>query len=87
MDKQDNPYLNLLQIMSNQQPISQPSFVIGKIINNDPLIVAINDNIQLNREDMFINELLLKEAFDIGDKVVLLISEDHQNFILLAKVV
>lgn len=115
MDKQDNPYLNLLQIMQNQSPTISENFVIGVVVNSNPLSVKVADNIVLDKDDMLINESLLSksnnasgnvlsqgnlssfempsgkiEALDesirAGDKVVLLLSQDQQQFVLLCKV-
>lgn len=123
MDKQDNPYLNLLEIMQNQSRETPKSFIIGNVLSADPLSIKVAENIILDKEDMLINDFLLAKynrkikikgtsvngsvspegtltSFDMaegevetledylkaGDKVILLLSEDQQQFILLCKV-
>lgn len=123
MDKQDNPYLNLLEIMQNQSKETPKSFVVGDILSSEPLSIKVAENIILDREDMLINDFLLakysrkikfkensvngsiplekslassdmtereietlEDSLKDGDKVVLLLSEDQQQFILLCKV-
>lgn len=123
MDKQDNPYLNLLEIMQNQSKEIPKSFVIGSVLSAEPLNIKVAENIILDREDMLINDFLLakynrkirvkgnginegvspevsltasdmtdvevetlEDSLKAGDKVILLLSEDQQQFILLCKV-
>lgn len=123
MDKQDNPYLNLLEIMQNQSKEIPKSFVIGSVLSAEPLSIKVAENIILDREDMLINDFLLakynrkikvkgnsingdvspevnlvacdmtdvevetlEDSLKTGDKVILLLSEDQQQFILLCKV-
>lgn len=113
MDKQDNPYLNLLQIMQNQSKGIPKSFVIGDVLSSEPLSIKVSENIIIDRKDMLINDFLLsnynrkvkikgtsvkgdvspegevetlEDYLKAGDKVVLLLSEDQQQFILLCKV-
>lgn len=59
MNKEDNPYLNFLQIMQNQAPQTPSPFYIGEVINETPLQVKVNE-IVFNREEMLINSELLK---------------------------
>lgn len=83
MDKQDNQFNNFWSIMGGVNP-NVDGYSIGEVISNNPLLVKLNDNIQLNRNDMLINTTLT--SFELGDRVVFLSSVDQQQFILLCKV-
>lgn len=83
MDKQDNQFNNFWSIMNGVNP-NVDCYSIGEVISNNPLLVKLNDNIQLNRNDMLINTTLT--SFELGDRVVFLSSVDQQQFILLCKV-
>lgn len=123
MDKLDNPYLNLAEMMKKNKGTNIVPFFIGKVISANPLLVQAG-NIQLERDDMLINEFLLKnhkrkvhiksknmdadlnskkdfkvsnidmyeseieteDDFKAGEQVVLLMSTDQQQFVLLCKV-
>lgn len=110
MDKLDNPYFSLLEIMQNQSPTIPENFMVGTVLSSEPLNVEVAGNIILTQSDMLINNMLLAkynrkvsiktsnitedgeittldDSIKPGDKVVLLLSKDQQQFILLAKVV
>lgn len=59
LSKVDNPYMNLAEIMKNSKGTETVPFFIGKVISAEPLLVQAG-NIQLERDDMLINEFLLK---------------------------
>jgi len=83
MDKQDNQFNNFWSIMDGVNS-NVDCHSIGEVISNNPLLVKLNDNIQLDRNDMLINTTLT--SFEIGDRVVFLTSVDQQQFILLCKI-
>lgn len=83
MDKQDNQFNNFWSIMDGVNP-NVNCYSIGEVISNNPLLVKLNDNIQLDRNDMLIDTTLT--SFKIGDRVVFLTSVDQQEFILVCKV-
>lgn len=90
MDVQDNPYMNLVEIMQKEGRVHNPiPYIKGKVVSTSPFLVEAN-SIPIEREEMLINESLLaspniEDCFKVGDRVVLL-SEDQQEFILLCKV-
>lgn len=59
MDKLDNPYLNFAEMMNKNKGKNIVPFFIGKIISDNPLLIQAG-NIQLERDDLLINEFLLK---------------------------
>lgn len=62
MDKEDDPFFNLLKIIRDEGIKNMPfSFFLGKVTNDNPLAVKIGD-IELEREDMLINTSLLKDT-------------------------
>jgi len=83
VDKQDNQFNNFWSIMDGVNH-NVDCYSIGEVISNNPLLVKLNDNIQLDRNDMLINTTLT--SFEIGDRVVFLTSVDQQQFILVCKV-
>lgn len=97
MDLQDNPFMNLLEIMRQQGSVNNPvPFMIGSVINSMPLLVKVGE-IQLERDDLLINKSYLLEeeiggydytekTFKVGEKLTLLMSQDQQQFILICKV-
>lgn len=82
MDSRDDPYLNLLEIMQGQNKAANP-YLIGIVISANPLLIETND-IQLDRNDILINQDIT--TFEVNDKVVFLVSNDQEEFILICKV-
>lgn len=135
MDNLDNPFITTIKLMRQNGEINNPTpFFIGEVISASPLLIQVGD-IQLEREDVLINEMLLSgyerklelhttnatgqtasssggsgyaeyashshsisniaikdgtyktlDDFLKGDKLVLLMSQDQQQFIVLCKV-
>lgn len=97
MDKEDNPYMNLLAIMRQQGAVSNPvPFMLGSVISSMPLLIQVGE-IQLERDELMINTSYLLESpvkgldyneysFKVGEQLALLMSQDQQQFILLCKV-
>lgn len=135
MDKLDDPYNTIVQSMREEGAASNPTpFFVGEVLTPNPLLIQVGD-IQLEREDVLINEMLLSghtrklqlehtsvtgdttassggsgyaeyashshsindmaiasgtyitlDDFQSGDKLVLLMSQDQQQFIVLCKV-
>lgn len=102
MNKEDNPYFTLAQLI--KQPTQIQPVVTGKITSVSPLLINAN-GIQLDKNDLLINKDLLKgtkktvninntrqqienieDSFKVGSTVVLL-TQDNQKFILLCEVI
>ena len=83
MVKEDNQFNNFWENINSTNK-NVDSYKIGTVISIDPLLIKINNKIQLDRNDMLMNTTLT--SFNIGDKVVFLVSVDQQQFILLCKV-
>ena len=83
MVKEDNQFNNFWENINNTNK-NVDAYKIGTVISIDPLLIKINSKIQLDRNDILINTTLT--SFNIGDKVVFLVSVDQQQFILLCKV-
>ena len=91
MDNQDNPFINLIEIIKKKG--KQNTFFIGKVTSSLPLKVRV-EGIQLDRDDFLINTTYLNNSnpdyshntFNIGEKLLILISEDQQQFVLVCKV-
>jgi len=83
----DNPYIKIVETIKNQNSV--PNYTTGKVTSLNPLKVSINNN-EFDNKDILVNSLLIHQNtyyLDIGDKVVILISHDMQELILLCKVV
>lgn len=135
MDDLDNPFITTIKLMRQNGEVNNPTpFFIGEVTSITPLIIQVGD-IQLEREDVLINEILLAgyerklelyttnatgqtvnssggsgyaeyashshgisniaikdgtyktlDDFTKGDKLVLLMSQDQQQFVVLCKV-
>lgn len=83
MVKEDNQFNNFWENINSTNK-NVDAYKIGTVISIDPLLIKINNKIQLDRNDMLMNTTLT--SFNIGDKVVFLVSVDKQQFILLCKV-
>lgn len=109
LDKKDDPYLSFIAMMREQGNKDNPvPFLVGKVISASPLLIQAG-SIQLEREDLLINEMILsgykrnvnikpeasseykaeietKDDFKVNDQVILLMSQDQQQFVLICKV-
>ncbi len=59
MDRNSNPYMDLVRVMGGTGAGKGASFFIGHVASAAPLVVKIGD-ISITREDMKINQYLLK---------------------------
>lgn len=102
----DNPYARLVTIMRAEGSENNPTtYIVGSVTNTSPLRIKV-DQIQLDKSDLLINDMLLKgykrnviinntlqtieiadDYLNAGDKVLLLPSDDNQQFIVVCKLV
>lgn len=91
MDNQDNPFMNLVSIINKKE--KNNTFFIGKVISSIPLKIQVG-GIQFDRDDFLINTAYLnnnipdytQSTFNVGEKLLVLISDDQQQFVLVCKV-
>ena len=80
-------FSNLIDILREEGKFyNEPSFYFGKITSKLPnLKVALSD-IELNKNNLLIDKVLLdRNDLSIGDKVIML--RDNNKFIIISKVV
>lgn len=82
----DNPYSKLIKIIREEGSENNPlSFLIGQIVNPLPNIIVKLEGIQIDKSDIWISDNL--SNVKAGDNVLVLCSEDRQQFIIISKVV
>lgn len=84
MNKEDNPFFSIVEIMRREGAAENPTpFFIGTIANTTPLTIRAGDT-EIERKNMKVNASLTK-GLQKGEEVLLLMSRDQQQYILVCK--
>ncbi len=86
----NNPFFDLLSIMQKQGEKNNPvPFFLGKVVCKDKMTINVA-GITLQKNEYLINDYVDKtkeENLNNGDRVLMLLSADQQQFILVCKLV
>lgn len=84
---QGDPYLKLIEIMKRQGKLNVAPFFIGKVISSYPKELVIKvDTMQIDKYDFKISNGLAS-SLNVGDDVLVLVTQDMQQFVIVSKVV
>jgi hypothetical protein len=82
-----DPYNKLIEIMREEGAVNNPlPFIIGTVMVSYPDIAIKVDTTQLDKDDFLISENIIN-TLQQGDKVLMLISADQQEIVVVSKVV
>jgi hypothetical protein len=84
---QGDPFLKLIEIIKREGKESVVPFFIGKVISGYPKEIVIKiDTIQIDKHDFMISSGIAN-TLNAGDSVLVLMSQDMQQFVIVSKVV
>ena len=83
----NSPFSNLIGLLREEGKFyNDPSFYFAKVISELPNLKVVLNDMELNKNNLLIDSLLLNtNSLNVGDKVVML--RDDNKFIIISKVV